>query len=127
MNHEPTREVLSGFARAATSWAGSGVTSVLAVLAVIGWVVAGIPWGFSLEWHLWGSTLAGLLTVVMVFVIQHTTNHESRAMLVKLDELIRAHEGARGEIMSVEHSDLSTLDRVDSEMRDHPHSAPNTR
>ena len=124
MRHETTREVLSGFARTATSWAGSGVTSMLAVVAVVAWGIAGISWGFSLEWHLWASTLAGLLTLVMVFVIQHTTNHESRAMLVKLDELLRAHEGARSELMSVEKSDLSTLDRVDSEMEQHPHSAP---
>jgi low affinity Fe/Cu permease len=124
MMRKATREVFSGFARAATSWAGSGVTSILIVVVTILWLVAGIPWGFSLEWHLWASTLAGLLTLVMVFVIQHTTNHESRAMLVKLDELLRVHEGARGELMSVENSDLSTLDKVDSEMRDHPHSAP---
>jgi len=127
MSDQTTREVLSGFARTATSWAGSGITSVLAVVAVVGWIIAGIPWGFSLEWHLWASTLAGLLTLVMVFVIQHTANHETRAMLVKLDELLRVHEGARSELMSVENSDLSTLDKVDSEMRDHPHSAPDSR
>jgi hypothetical protein len=36
------------------------------------------------------------------------------------------HEGARSEIMAVENADLATLERADREMREHPHSAPET-
>jgi low affinity Fe/Cu permease len=60
----------------------------------------------------------------MVFVIQHTTNQESRAALVKLDELLRVHEGACQEIMAIEKTDLETLERVDQDMDEH--SAPDT-
>lgn len=124
MTTKASREVISGLARAVTSWAGSGLASVLVVVVVLGWLVVGIPWGFSEHWHLWVHTVAALVTLVMVFVIQHTTNQESRAMLVKLDELLRVHEGARGEIMAVENAGLETLERVDREMDEHPHSAP---
>lgn len=125
MPSKPVREVISALAQAATSWAGSGLASVLAFLVVVGWLIAGIPWGFSEHWHLWVHTIAALVTLLMVFVIQHTTNQESRAMLVKLDELLRVHEEARPEIMAVEKADLATLEQVDREMDEHPHSAPN--
>ena len=124
MPAKPVREVISGLAQAATSWAGSGAASVLVVLVVIGWLITGIPWGFSEHWHLWAHTIAALVTLLMVFIIQHTTNQESRAMLVKLDELLRVHEDARPEIMAVEKADLATLDEVDREMDEHPHRAP---
>jgi low affinity Fe/Cu permease len=121
------REQISRAAQTITSWVGSGLVSVLVVLVVLGWLVVGIPWGFSEHWHKWTHTAAALLTLVMVFVIQHTTNQESRAMLVKLDEILRVHDGARREIMAIEKSDLETLERVDREMDEHPHSAPDTR
>jgi low affinity Fe/Cu permease len=117
--------VISGLAQVATSWVGSGLASVLAVLVVVGWLIVGVPWGFSEHWHLWAHTIAALVTLLMVFVIQHTANQESRAMLVKLDELLRVHEAARSEIMAVEKADLATLEQVDREMDEHPHSAPN--
>lgn len=126
MPAKPVREVVSGLAQAATSWAGSGVASVLVVLAVFGWLALGFLGGFSEHWHLWAHTVAALVTLVMVFVLQHTTNQESRAMLVKLDELLRVHEGARSEIMAVEKADLAKLEQVDREMHEHPHSAPNS-
>lgn len=124
MTPKSTREAMSGLARTTTAWASSGLTSTLVFVVVVGWLIAGFPWGFSLEWHLWASTITGLITLVMVFVIQHSTRQESRAMLVKLDELLRVHEDARSEMMSVENADLSTLERMDQEMREHPHSAP---
>jgi low affinity Fe/Cu permease len=125
MPSKPTREVISGLAQSATSWVGSGLASVLVVLVVLGWLLVGIPWGFDEHWHVWLHTVSALVTLVMVFVIQHTTNQESRAMLVKLDELLRVQDGARSEIMAVEKADLETLEQVDREMHEHPHSAPN--
>ncbi|HEU5470969.1 MAG TPA: low affinity iron permease family protein [Actinophytocola sp.] len=125
MPAKPVREVISGLAQTVTSWVGSGVASVLVVLVVAGWLVLGIFAGFSEHWHVWAHTVAALVTLMMVFVIQHTTNQESRAMLVKLDELLRAHEGARSEIMAVEKADLAKLEEIDREMDEHPHSAPN--
>jgi low affinity Fe/Cu permease len=123
---KPVREQISRAAQTATSWAGSGPVSVVVVLIVAGWLVLGIPWGFSEQWHLWTHTVAAFVTLVMVFVLQHTTNQESRAMLVKLDELLRVQDGARREIMAIEKTDLDSLERVDRAMHEHPHSAPDT-
>jgi low affinity Fe/Cu permease len=124
VTNKETREVISGLTQRVTSWVGSGLASVLVVVVVLGWLVVGIPWGFSEHWHLWVHTVSALVTLIMVFVIQHTTNQESRAMLVKLDELLRVHDDARQGIMAVEKADLETLEQIDREMDEHPHSAP---
>jgi low affinity Fe/Cu permease len=119
------RDMVSRVVRAATRWAGSGLASVLVVMVVLAWVVVGIPWGFDEHWHQWLHSGASAVTLVMVFVLQHTTNQESRATLVKLDELLRVNEQARSEIMSLENADLESQEQADREMKEHPRSAPN--
>jgi low affinity Fe/Cu permease len=118
------RNTVSGATRTATRWVGSGPASVLVVVVGLAWLAVGVPWGFDEHWHQWLHSVASAVTLVMVFVLQHTTNQESRAMLVKLDELLRVHENARSEIMSVENADLDSQERVDREMKEHPDSAP---
>lgn len=117
------REAVSAAAKRVTSVAGSTAAVALVTVVVLGWLVAGIPWGFDEHWHRWAHTGAALITLFMVFVVQHSTNTESRAMLVKLDELLRVHEGARGELMAVEHADLRDQERVQHQAREHPDSA----
>ncbi len=38
----------------------------------------------------------------MVFLIQHTQNREGETIHIKLDELIRAQEGARNDLLDLE-------------------------
>ena len=47
------------------------------------------------------ASIATLVTFVMVFALQHTSSRESRALNVKLDELIRV-TGARNELIGAE-------------------------
>lgn len=117
------REAVSTAAKRVTSAAGSTAAVVLLTMVVLGWLIVGIPRGFDEHWHLWVHTGAALITLFMVFVVQHTTKRESRAMLVKLDELLRVHEGARGELMAVEHADLRDQERLQRQALAHPDSA----
>jgi len=52
-----------------------------------------------------------LVTTLMVFLIQNTQNRDSRAIHLKLDELIRATPRARNEFMEVEDEDLDEIER----------------
>jgi low affinity Fe/Cu permease len=75
---------------------------VLAAVLVILWVVAGVIYGFP-TW--WATTLysgTASVTFVMVFVIQHTHEHQTSAMQRKLDELIRSSTGADDSLVAVE-------------------------
>jgi low affinity Fe/Cu permease len=69
---------------------------------VLAWAITG-PWfGFSDTWQLVINTGTTIVTFLMVFLIQNTQNRDSTAMQIKLDELIRAIEGARNRMIAIE-------------------------
>ena len=48
----------------------------------------------------------------MVFLIQNTQNRDSEAMHIKLDELIRAIDGAHNALLNLENLGERELDRI---------------
>jgi low affinity Fe/Cu permease len=66
------------------------------------WAVIGLVVGFSQHWLDLLYALTGSFTFVMVFLIQHTTAAETRAILLKLDELVRANDGAANDVIAAE-------------------------
>lgn len=71
-----------------TSWLGSPAALVLAVALVVSWLIGGLVGGFSDGYHLVLNSPTTASTFVMVFVVQATTNRESKAVNAKLDVLI---------------------------------------
>ena len=74
--------------------------AALAVLAV--WALTGPAFGFSDTWQLIINTATTIVTFLMVFLIQNTQNRDSKALHLKLDELIRAVSGARTGLVDLE-------------------------
>ena len=102
------KRVAEGFERlahAATVFAGSTTTFVLAVGVVLVWIVTGPLFGFSDTWQLVINTGTTIVTFLMVFLIQRTQNKDSTALQLKLNEIVAAHEGASNRLIGVE--DLS--------------------
>jgi low affinity Fe/Cu permease len=83
------------FAARAAQAMGSPAAFAVAVAMVVVWAIAGPYFGFSDSWQLVANTVTTLLTFLMVFLIQATQNRDAKATSVKLDELLRAVEGAR--------------------------------
>ena len=52
------------------------------------------------------------MTFLMVFLIQNTQNRDSEAMHIKLDELIRAIDGAHNALLNLENLGERELDRI---------------
>src|SRR5438552_913904 len=83
------------FSTRTAEWAGSHWAFALAIALILAWALSGPVFGFSDTWQLYVNTATTLVTFVMVFVIQNTQNRDSKAIHLKLDELIHATPNAR--------------------------------
>jgi low affinity Fe/Cu permease len=100
------------FANWTASTSGRPQTFVLACLVILVWAVTGPLFGFSDTWQLVINTGTTIVTFLMVFLIQNTQNRDSRALQLKLDELIRATEGAHNAVLDLEELAEKDLDRI---------------
>jgi low affinity Fe/Cu permease len=99
------RSMFSHFATRASTAAGSFWAFTLAMLVVLAWLVTGPLFGFSDTWQLVINTGTTIVTFLMVFLIQHAQNRDTRVLHLKLDELIAAMEGASNRLIDLEKRD----------------------
>lgn len=100
------------FARGIARAAGRPAAFTLAAVTVLAWAVTGPLFAFSDTWQLVINTGTTIVTFLMVFLIQHTQNRDTEALQFKLDELIRAVEGAQNSMIDLEQLDDEELDRI---------------
>ena len=96
------RSHFTRFAKWTAHATGRPVTFFLAALVIVVWIVTGPIFKFSDTWQLVINTGTTIITFLMVFLIQHTQNHQGDAVQIKLDELIRAMHGAHNYLLDLE-------------------------
>jgi len=100
------------FAASASAWLGSTWAFVVAGLVIVAWAATGPIFHFSDRWAQVISTATALATFLMVFLIQSTQNRDSRAINLKLNELIRAIDSARNQLIDIERLTDQELDEM---------------
>ncbi len=85
---------------------------LLAFLIIAAWGLSGFPLHFNVTWQLIISTLAAVISIIMLFIIQNSQHRHTIAIQLKLDEIIRATKGAHNEMMDIEKLTDEDLERI---------------
>ena len=94
--------VFSKLARLASTLVAQPVVFLIAVAIVLVWAMIGPFVGYSETWQLVINTGTTIVTFLMIFLLQNTQNHDTKAIHVKLNELLRAVAEARTEMVDLE-------------------------
>jgi len=100
------------FAAAASVWLGSTWAFLGAGIFVLAWIATGPIFHFSVSWAQTIDTGTGIATFLLVFLIQNTQNRDSRAINLKVNELIRAMDKARDQMIDIERLTDLELDEM---------------
>ncbi len=111
------RDAFRIFARRSSLILGSAWAFTIAILVIIAWGITGPTFHFSDTWQLIINTGTTIVTFLMVFLIQNTQNRDSKAMQLKLDELIRAVKEARNELLDLEELSDEDLKKLETQFQ----------
>ena len=100
------------FAASASGWLGSKWAFAGAGLVIVIWAAVGPIFHFSDTWQLVINTGTTIVTFLMVFLIQNTQNRDARAINLKLNEIIRAIDKARDQMIDIENLSDLELDEL---------------
>jgi low affinity Fe/Cu permease len=105
------------FARAASATLGTAWVFVGAITVILIWAACGHFYNYSDTWQLLINTSTTIVTFLMVFLIQNTQNRDSKAVHLKLDELIRAIDSARNHLVNVDRLSDDELKKLEKEFK----------
>jgi len=109
---EKKRNFFERFANWATKFTGSSTAFIGAAAIVILWAFTGPIFNYSETWQLVINTGTTIITFLMVFLIQKAQNKDSKAIQLKLNELIASSVKASNRMVDIEDLSEEELDEI---------------
>jgi len=109
------REFFRRVAKDVAAIIGSPYAFLIAIVIIIVWAVLGPVFNFSNTWQLVINSTTTIVTFLVVFMIQNTQNRDSKAIHLKLDELLRSIRGARNGLIDSEDLSDQEIDLLERE------------
>jgi low affinity Fe/Cu permease len=106
----------SRMSNAVARLAGKPITFAICCLTIVVWAATGPVFHYSDTWQLIINTSTTIVTFLMVFLIQNTQNRDGAALQAKLDELIRATQEARNDLVGIERTSEKHVEEVKEEI-----------
>src|SRR5476651_2672026 len=106
------KNLFERFANWATMATGSSAAFIIAITIILVWIVTGPVFHYSDTWQLIINTGTTIVTFLMVFLIQKSQNKDSKAVHLKLNELIASHQGTSNRMVNIEDLTEKDLDHL---------------
>jgi low affinity Fe/Cu permease len=106
------KNLFERFSNWATAATGSSAAFIIATLTIVIWAVTGPVFKYSETWQLIINTGTTIITFLMVFLIQKSQNKDSKAVHLKLNELLASHEVTSNRMVNIEDLTEAELDHL---------------
>lgn len=116
-NRSGMKEAFRQFAKRTAEAVGTPAAFLAAIVLILLWGGMGGAFHYSDTWQLVINTGTTIVTFLMVFLIQNTQNRDSKAIHLKLDELIKGIRGARNSIIDLDRLTDDQLKRLEDEYK----------
>jgi low affinity Fe/Cu permease len=94
---------------------------------VLAWLVVGFVWEFPRWWELVITVGFPFLTLLVLALIQHTQNHDSNAIELKLDELLVSLDPASDAMVRIEEASEDDLEMLQAHFGERSEAAREPR
>lgn len=111
------KEFFRKAARSTSVVLGSAWAFIAAIVVVLTWALLGPVYHYSDTWQLVINTGTTIVTFLMVFLIQNTQNRDSKALHLKIDELLYAMKEARTGLVALDELSDAELEKLERDFR----------
>lgn len=81
---------------------GHPLTFIMALVIISVSAILSILYNYTDTWQVLVNTSSGIITLLLLFILQNSQNRDTRILQIKLDELIRSHHMAKNSAINLE-------------------------
>ena len=109
---------LEHFSHSLAKWTGTSLAFIIAALVIIAWIVIGYFLSYSPGWQGAVAIFTGIVSFILLFIMQRANNKELLAIQVKLNELIATERKANNNLINIEESSEEKIREIYEKHRD---------